>query len=322
MPSTALRVAQYGIETTWGTAVVATRKMMGLSDVKFKEKNKTIVTPVTGTYAPGTTAALVGQSGEVTVSGVATYEELIWYFDSLFSKVTAPTGTGPYVYAYAAPTSADATPRLFTVEFGTTGALYKAAGALTSKFKISGAAQDYWKFQADYMAKSIATLTSLAALSDNTVTSINAMDTACYIDDWGGTIGTTAITGTLIDFDLEVTTGRHLKQFVGDGVNPTNWGDKQWQGTLTTTLEFNSTAKAYLDALIGGTLTQRQIRLKATSGTSIVQIDFAGTLDNDIDMFGDRDGNMTVQLKWAGTNNVTLGNWLKASVTNSITTIA
>jgi hypothetical protein len=104
-------------------------------------------------------------------------------------------------------------------------------------------------------------------------------------------------------------------------MNPTAHGEAQWEGTLQTVLEFDSTAKAYVDALLSGKV-EKQIEIEATRGDNVATIQFAGTLIGGVPLFGDRDGNMTVELNWEGTFNSTLGNWLKMSVINGVSALA
>jgi hypothetical protein len=128
------------------------------------------------------------------------------------------------------------------------------------------------------------------------------------------------LTFQLISFDLNVSTGRHLKQFAGS-LQPTAWGDTQWRGTLTTVVEFEADAKGIVDALVAPGLVQRLIQIVATSGTHSATIQFAGTLVNGVELFTDRDGNITVSLEWQGTYNDTVSGWFDVDVVNSTATL-
>ena len=67
---------------------------------------------------------------------------------------------------------------------------------------------------------------------------------------------------------------------------------------------------------------QRQIRIKSTSGTSIIQFDFAGSSEESPAYGEDRDGVLTFDVELAGTYNSTLGNYFKAQVVNSVSAMA
>ncbi|MBU0495679.1 MAG: hypothetical protein KKB13_27845, partial [Chloroflexi bacterium] len=66
---------------------------------------------------------------------------------------------------------------------------------------------------------------------------------------------------------------------------------------------------------------QRQIRIKATSGSKIGQIDFCGTLLESGELFTDREGNITAELLFTGTYHGTVANWLKIAITNGVETL-
>jgi hypothetical protein len=320
MPARQLVVAQFGQESTWATAVVATAKLMGLTDGNLDFVPKHVHPDEMGRMGPSAIIALTEAHATGKLTYTLTYEDILYLLEAAFGTAT-PSGAGPYTRNYSAPVAAVVSPKLFSIEFGATGASYVMPGALLAKGKISGEAGDLWKAETDWLGKSVATV-SLAALSDRTVNPIRMSDTVLSIDTWAGTIGTTAVPATLVSFELDFDTTRHLKVF-GGALNPGDHGEKDFTCTLKTVFEFNATAKAYFDALIasGGTLTQRQLRLKATSGTSIAQLDFAGTLVDPDALSQNRDGNMTMTLNWEGTYNTTLGNYLKAQSVNGVATL-
>lgn len=310
------RKFQFGQESTWGTAVAGTAILGGVLDGSLRALDTVELPEDLGRYGPGAVALEMMQNGAVSINAVASYEDLMYFTHGAFGSVS-PTGAGPYVYAYSAPTSSAPTAQKSTIEFGIGSSAYKLAGAVLTKFGIKGSAGKYWTASGEWMGKAVSTVT-FASLSDRTWEGIRGADTTFHVDSWGGTIGTTAAATTLIDFELDVDTGRHMKYFMG-AIGPGDYGESRWSGSLKTTLEYNSTTKAYFDAMIAPALVQRQLQIKATSGTKISTIQFAGTLDgNPIELFKDRDGNAIVELTWKGTYNSTLGNWLKMSLTNGV----
>lgn len=317
MVATRSRIVALGKETTWGTPVAATARLMGLMDASFQPDDVTEVLPDLGRYSPSPNALQLQQAASGSIQVYGTYEDAPYILDGIFGEAS-PTGSDPYTYSYAAPIATPATPKKYSVEYGATGAAYVMSGGLMKTLRIAGAAGRYWEVSTDLIGELIATV-SLASLSDRAVEAIRMADTLCYIDAWGGTIGSTS-GGKLISFDLNVDTMRHLKVFAGN-LNPTDHGEDKWEGTLQTVLELNSTSKAYVDALLSAKV-QRLIEIKATSGSKVAEIQFAGTLIDGIPLFGDRDGNMTVELTWAGTHNAALGNWLKAEVINAVSALA
>ncbi len=107
-------------------------------------------------------------------------------------------------------------------------------------------------------------------------------------------------------------------------LTPGGYKQPMWDGTLKLSFEFNATSKAFLDALIAPTANapvQKQVRIKHTSGTAIVQYDFCGTAINAPKVFTDQSGVASVDLELHGTYHTTVANWFKASITNSVATL-
>lgn len=317
--ATTARKVQLGQETTWGTAVAATALLGGVTDASVKVMDETENIEELGRYGPSSMVIEGAQWAEASIEGIATYQDLIYYLHGILGTVS-PSGAGPYVYTYTAPTASAAAAQKYTMEFGIGSSAYKIAGALFTKLTIKCQAKKYWTVSAELFGKTIATVT-FASLNDRTQEGIRAADTVLKIDAVGGTIGTTSVATTLIDFELVIETGRHSKFFIGSAA-PGDYGESRMNATLKTTMEFNSSAKAYFDALIAPALVQRQIELTATSGTNIAKLQFAGNLDGSpVELFGDRDGNAVVEYNWKANYNSTLGNWLKAIVTNSVASL-
>lgn len=319
MPATRLQTVNLGKEVTWGTPVAATARLMGATNAKFNNAPNLVVPDLAGSLGPGTAGALTRDSAVGGWDQQYSYEDLPFILDSLLSLAT-PSGAGPYVRAYATPTTALPTPRYNTIEFGQAGAPYKVDGAIITEVEIGADQGDdgMWKGPVSALGKKITTVT-LASLSNRAVTWINLANTALYIDADGGTMGATLVADTMYRFTLKITTGRHLKHF-NNSIYPTDKGEAQFMVTLDMAVEFNATAKAVYDALIGGTAQARQVRLKATSGTNIAQLDFPGYLT--AMPFDDRDGNLTAIMSLRAFEDIDgIANYFKASVTNSVATM-
>ena len=95
---------------------------------------------------------------------------------------------------------------------------------------------------------------------------------------------------------------------------------------LTIGLEFdNSTglSKDMFDELIAVTTTpfRKVVRLIATLGTNILQIDFAGFASASPTAFTDSDGIATVEFVLSAMYETTLANWLAISLTNGVSAL-
>ena len=344
MPVTDLLKVQVEVETAFETDTAtpancgpADHLLMGVTEGTLNIMDEVHLTERSGHLYPSDLVAQVGQSGEGSVTMDMSYEDCLYVLNNFFdaatvSTSTTTTGTGPSTFTYGnwafdSPADTAVTPGYLTIEFGAPSAEYEACGVLFTELNISGEAGGVWTGSFPFLAQQINTC-SMASLSDSTVELIRMADTDIYIDTWTGTIGTTKKADTLISFELSVMNGRHLKTFAGS-LAPKDWGDTQWSGTLTTVMEFNATAKSYVDALIARTgEVQRAIRIIADNGSGPgdgthrqASIDFYGTLVDGAELFEDRDGNVTVSLTWQGTYNDTGTDWFSMDIKNRVTAL-
>ena len=342
MPATALKTVQLSsAEGTWGSTGVATRKLSGVTDASLRVLDAVEVVPSLGWMGPGPNAAEVAQSGEGTISMVLSYEELTYLLNGVFTAIGASTSTTgvpptasapPYNYPYLAPTTSTQSVYTYTMEYGTTGATYRAPGSVVKSLSIKGEAAGLWSATVNTVCKQIVASTSglSTGLTAATVNPIRMADTSLYIDTFTSTAaGGSAASATLIAFDLNLETNRHTKTFAG-ALIPGSWGDGRMEGTLKLTAEFNASAKALVDELLGstGAAVKRLIRIGATQGSSAsvkaANLDFAGIKVDGETLFSDRDGNMTVELAFQGLYSSGLGGiystgnggWFVANVQN------
>jgi len=336
MPATASKVLQLTSsgESAWGTTGAATRKMVGVTDATLKINSDVVSVPSVGWFGPSPMVYEGAQSGAGTVDVVMSYDDTPIWMNGMFTAIGDTTGsntggtTGPNNYPYSAPVSSTQAVYTFTVEYGTTANTYRAPGSFVSNMTIRGEVGRAWEASFETLAKQIVASTSglSTGLADRSVVPIKMADTALYVDAFStGTMGATAVSASLIDFELNVNPNRHLKQFAGSKI-PGSWGDGAMEGTLRMTLEFNSTIKALIDELLGttsGDLVQRQIRLEATEGSDsgryTARLDFCGTKMDGETLFGDRDGNIVVETNWNGTYSTAISNWFECSFENQST---
>jgi hypothetical protein len=315
MAVTALREVQVGVESPWGTSVPATAKLMAVTDASFQLNQSHDVLETLGTLAPAHEIALATSdwSGSVTVAG--TYEDLPYFLDSVFGTAT-PSGTSvPYTYTYTGPTGAVPTsPRIMTVEYGASGAEYELAGGLINGLTIDIEQGQAWRVTTEWMGSTVAA-SAMAALAERSVNLIRTADTVLKIDNYAGTFGSTSISATLISASLNVTTGRHLKRFVGD-IDPGSWGEGKYSSSLSLVCEFNATSKAIVDAMLSASQS-KAVRLLATSGTNSATIDYSGTIDGGVTLFDDNEGNITVALNLIGRYDTTNTTWIDFVIENS-----
>lgn len=312
---------QLGKETTWGTGVTPTVKLMGIKDFKLSPVNEAIVHEAQmGSLAPSPDANLTKIAGKASGNGDVVYEDIAYWLDSLFSEDT-PSGADPYTYEHAAPLTAVTTPRKMTVVHGQGSDVYGLEGGLVNQLVISGKTGEALQFSVDMIGENVLT-DALAALADRAVNMVMADHVALYIDAWGGTIGTTAISTAFFAFTLTINANRDTYPGFGQ-LKPKGYRDAKYTGTLQMSLEFDATTKAYLDAIIGGSAVfQKQVRIKASNGASLdLQLDFAGSSLTSPEPFTDENGVVSLDINLDGTYNSALGNWFEAQTINGVATL-
>jgi hypothetical protein len=318
-----LHQLQIGKEVTWGTAVAATAKMGLIEEVSLTPEIEVGRNPdVRGSLVGADYVhTLDSHKASASVSGIATYEDIGYWLDSLLELDATPTGAGPYVYERNAPLTAVPTRRMITAIWGQTGAIYKMAGGIVNEFTLSFEKNKPWTFQASLIGKNVAA-GALASLSDRTQTPIHANHSSLYIDAWAGTMGSTQITNPVwFAGELNIKANAELVAGIGS-LSPVGYVDAAYEATLKLTLEVHSDTAAYLASILGSSLLQHQVRLKGTTGASaIAQFDFAGTHTKAPEIFSDEDGVTTFEFEMTKAYNATLANWLKTSITNSVATL-
>jgi hypothetical protein len=273
----------------------------------------------TGGLGSGHIAVLQSIDATATLQGYQTYEDIYW-IESLFGKATP--GAGPtYTRAYTDPDTAIVTPRSQTLYYGSTAdGVYKLLGALASKLTFKFDSNKPTEYSADIFAKSAAT-GALASLSDRTVTPVMGNDLTLYIDAWGGPIST-AVASTAFTAELELDTKRTPRYYLGS-LTPGAYSQPAWEGTLKLRMEFDATyAKTYYEAMLAASAVfQKQVRLKATNGTKVFQIDFAGTAEEMPQIWDEREGVQVIEMVLKHQYCPALTAWLKASVTNGVSAL-
>jgi hypothetical protein len=324
MPATVLRQVQLGKEglATWGggTGIKPTVRLIGVTDASLQIADEVYQPESLGYLMPSIQAAQVGLSASGSVQQDISYQDICYWLDGVFGPAVGSKLAGTqYIYKYVAGTSAIPTPRSYTVGYGADNAEYRALGMLPSDVELSVEAGQVWKSTVTLLGKSVTTKALNNTLTIRTVQLIRGADTALSVGAWANSTYT-AVTATLISANLKVSNGRHLKTFLG-ALAPGATGGGRWTGQLVTVMEFNSSAKGYVEALLTGTV-QRRIKIASATTTPLRALDvyFAGTLVEGATLFTDRDGNMTVSLTWNGTYSSTLANWLKIDATNELVT--
>jgi len=258
---------------------------------------------------------------QASVESDVSYDDICYWLETLFAIAT-PSGTGPYVRAYSAPlTAIVSAARQMTLVKGNADGTWKLTSGIGTKIVLKGNNTGPWTVSIEMFGYDV-TIGTLAALSDRSTTLALGSDTSIALDAWAGTIGATVLTGVQFDFELTIDTKRTPKRHMT--LKPDSLNQPEWSTQLKLSLEYNATSHAYLTSLLTQTaqaLYQKQVRIKATDGTNIVQLDFAGTAD-DVPIPTEQNGVMTIDLILDGEYCAALGNYLAASVSNSVAILA
>ncbi len=329
----------------WASTATPTRKLHGLTDSSFSVTSKTEVVPMVGYYGASPISDEVQRGAEFQMDGVWSYQEAPKYLNGFFTYTSQSTAAAaPYDYYWSAPVASTQACATYRFEFGpSSNEAYASVGSIFNSLKVSAETGSYWKFSIGGFAKLIETCTGLttAAWADARAMKPVAMkDTAIRMSPFAtGAYGTSSgeLSASLISFELNYDPKRHLKYFAGS-VEAQGWGDDRSEATLRVVLEYKSTAKAAVDAMLKsststtstGVTLQRQIQIYASSTSTasstgfVSAIDFAGVLSQPIKLWNDRDGNLTLDLTFAGkfttamscVGSSELGNYLAFRVTN------
>lgn len=272
------RKLQAGIENTAGTQTAATIIMRNEGSMedgtvrKFVDESVGYFVPTDRSYEAYTIANLSLDSSPLT------FEQLPYILTAGVKQDASGTldGTGSgYIYTYTFSTTAANTLDTLSLEAGDSQQEWEAAYGVVKDFEISGEGggdSDAVMVSANLIARewSKSTYTSLSLAS---VEEAVFPKSKLYIDAIGGTMGSTQVTNTMVDFSLSVTTGVE-EMFPGDG--NLYFADALLRSRPEITLElgmlYNSDTITEIDNWLAGTSRQIEIKLEGsalnTAGTA------------------------------------------------------
>ena len=326
-----LRRLQFGVESTNGTEANATSQIVGewtfteRIDRDYEEHPRGVRADV---HAGGDD---LRHATEIKINQNLTYEDIERELAACVDD-PAHSGAGPYVHTFAPVLSGPATYKSFSIEEtetdGTTKHLERLAlYGLCGKFKISGAMGELAKCESEWFARKSASTTETPGLAPVSGRQKIASDLfGIWINDSGAAIGTTQKTGLLRSWELEVE-GGNVPDYTADAASSLDFRAikaGKLRGTFKATIEMAADAATELGKWRGssGKGLPRFIRLKATDGTKIVQLDMCIDYTSapeftDDDMDG-RLLTLTGKLEY----DATWGKILEAVITNSVATFS
>lgn len=316
---------QVGSQSVFATAVTPTAKLIGVSaDGKIAPIVETsAVREQRATLAPTYSATVDKITGEATLPGDATYEQLAWILDSLLGQATPGSGPG-YARQYSGPAgSTKPTPRILTLTRGSSLDARCLKGAIANELSLKTETNKRVTYETKFIGHSVEA-DSLASLADITPNYIHANQCAITLDAWGGTMGTTPLPSIAYNIELGLNMNKAVTMGIGSA-SPRGHNHKRGEGDgnqLKLSVELDTDSAGYLTSILGGSLYQAQIQMTYTlDATHSLVVQYAGYVAEAPEYPSDSDGIATLDLTFAPMYNPTLGGWLKMTLTSAVSTL-
>lgn len=198
------QIAQVGLESTPGTPVVATRKMY-LRDLTFSNDREQRLKRF---WVGRRDNQLAATQGPDVVAGSATCDvsadELMEWAQLCFGAPTTTTPGGATLgrqHVYKPSTN----PSAGTIEYMDGSQNQRAAGVRVDTMEIAGSVDGDLTCSLGFFGQGLTdAFGSLASLADRTPTYMDGWQTNLYVDGFAGTPGTTAVTGALVNWRVNI----------------------------------------------------------------------------------------------------------------------
>ena len=276
-----LQIVQWGRETTKGTAVVATSKVL-MESFEFDPEDL----PYRPAYVNGMLLENTGNEFVITrgtrwrARAPLSYEQAMHWLEMMIQGPVTPTGAGPYTWTYTRAAGAIPTLSAFTVERrlndGTNQIDNEWAYCMADKITLRAAPRGVVMLDAEGFARRIQGSTLTPALSLPTAELIPHGSSQLYLDSTWANRGTTVVAAQLLDWSLECRIG--IKPyFTADGRSdldyPTTVLDRRMVGlSLKATVLIPGTGSQYATekaAAEAMTLRAAELRFTGTSNRSL-----------------------------------------------------
>jgi hypothetical protein len=265
----ALSKVQLGRQSVFDTAVAASTIWRGIARFPKDARGKEMPEENIGYTSRTSRQHDLFQLAEMEFpETTATFEQFLHMLEaSVRTDTPAQDGTGSgYIYEYIMATNDANTIKYYTLEGGNNKHVEEMENALVREWTLSGKKKEALKMQALWQGKQTTDTSFTGALSLPAVNAMKFQKTRLYIDNVGGTIGTTQIVNSFLGFSLKYLSGWYLSH-TGDGAMTPSFAEFVGaDATLSLTLLHNATTKAERD--LWKTNTPRQIRLLCQGETA------------------------------------------------------
>ncbi|HLC03018.1 MAG TPA: phage tail tube protein [Anaerolineales bacterium] len=289
----ALEKIQIGEEGTYGDGAVATIQLAGKTCRIDPHVEAEQVIDKRGNTMPAHVALVKRRWSEGLISGFLDYETARLWLNTMFTV----DASSPHTYLAVL---AGQTPGSLSLYYGQTGLLYKVTGVIPSSLSIKGASGEPVTFEYKFFGQAADAGASFAGLSDPAPVFVMGHHCNLYLDPIAGPIGTTALTDLAFRFEAMITCNRKPVWHLGDQVPDSNRQGK-WGGSMKLVVEADATRLGYINDILDNTIAPEgyAVRMRATDGSKILDINFAGQALTPPPLISDEDGITTVEFDLA-----------------------
>lgn len=210
-------VFQIGEETTPGTTVAATRRMYFEPDSRLSRER----TARPHRFATGSRDNVRAFTlGPTTVAGtlklpLSSSEIIELLLMGVAGGVAGALQTAAYLWTFTPGTALDPA----TIEWDDGARAWEAGGCYVNKLKFSGNVKDQNTVEAEIFGLNMELASLTGALSERAPDFIEGWETKLFVDGIGDTPGTTQVTGTLLNWEVEFDNQLGRKYFAQNSIN-------------------------------------------------------------------------------------------------------
>lgn len=325
-----LRQVQFGVETTWGTPVAATGRLMGVLDANFMPE--VTITPrryLQADLAPAHKMFKTYELGKFNINGDVGTSELLYVLDSGIRGSVTPTSSGSVrTWSYPFHYTAVGNIRSRTLEIDDSVNEWEMEGGVVESFSLAGESgtDATITFNSAWIGERVTPGTLTPSLANRAFEILPAASGRIYFDAVGGTIGTTEIANSLISWSFDCTTGVTLQRAKGQTLlTPTGFRQGVPEVSLQLTLLYNASTHTEVQNYIAGTT--RLIRVHCPgalitgSDYHHLRIDGAYVAASVDAIWGEFEGNTTATLTYNPIPDTGLGNYCRIELQNTTTAL-
>lgn len=287
------QVIQIGVESTPGTGVAATRRLSALGIEPSVSVNSNTYRPTGSKF--NAISAIGKEWTQSSLSGAATYTELIYALSSVVGNQNVVNTANVFTWGFYPSVYSDDNVKTFTVEHGSAVRADKFNYGIITEFSMSFS-RDSIELGGTMMGRALqdnVAMTAPGSVLSVPLVPILPTQVSVYLDDEGGTFGTTKLTRMISG---EWSFGSRFNPvWVLDAANPSfvNHVETAPDATTSLTLEADAQGMALLNALRTGDT--KLLRIEAIGQNISGSTPFRFTLDQKIQItdtggFSDSDG--------------------------------